>query len=139
MEKNYILVKGWCGFADRLQALSHAMNYAKYSRRIISVDWSDLIWSGNNNINFDDFFYIEGIQYIRYDELLQLNITDVYPPVWSNNIGKKPDRYVYGANYDIDLHVKDGKFTEYTSKLIIYPSVKNRVYHRYNLSNYLDQ
>jgi len=80
MEKNYILVKGWCGFADRLQALSHAMNYAKYSGRIISVDWSDLIWSGNNNINFDDFFYIEGIQYIRYDELLQLNITGIYPP-----------------------------------------------------------
>ena len=53
----YLLVKGWCGFADRLQCISAAINYAKKHKRIMCVDWTDVIWKGDTqNINFDTFF-----------------------------------------------------------------------------------
>jgi hypothetical protein len=70
----YLLVKGWCGFADRLQCMSAAMTYAKKHNRIVCVDWTDSIWKGDTpNMNFDTFFELtcEGVSTVPLDELLK--------------------------------------------------------------------
>ena len=62
-EQQILVVKGWEGFADRLQALSHCMNYCLKYKAAICVDWRDYMW-GQGKEDFDDYFKIVGIPVI---------------------------------------------------------------------------
>ena len=55
-----LLLKGWEGFADRLQVLSHCINYCKVNQAAICVDWRDNMW-GQETFDFHDYFEIIGI------------------------------------------------------------------------------
>jgi hypothetical protein len=131
----YLLVKGWCGFADRLQCMSAAIKYANKHKRIICVDWTDSIWKGDTpNMNFDTFFDMtcEGISTIPLDELLQKqNELSIYPSVWKDQLEKKPDLYMYEKPYQIDL---DSNPT-YKEDILVYTSTELRTYHKDNICN----
>ena len=64
----YLLVKSHVGFADRLQALSHAVHYAFKHDRILCVDWRDTIWS-DGVIDFAAFFDTCSVPTISFAEL----------------------------------------------------------------------
>lgn len=124
----YLLVKGWCGFADRLQCISAAITYAKKHKRIMCIDWTDSIWKGDTpNINFDTFFELtcESISVVPLEELLQKqNELSIYPPVWKGQLEKKPDLYMYEKPYQINLdsdpvHEED---------ILVYTSTELRTY-----------
>ena len=61
-DQQILVVKGWEGFADRLQALSHCMNYCIKYNAAICIDWRDYMW-GQDNEDFSDYFEIVGIPY----------------------------------------------------------------------------
>lgn len=129
----YLLVKGWCGFADRLQCMSAALTYAKKHKRIVCVDWTDSIWKGDtSNMNFDTFFEIvcEGISTIPLEELLKKqNELSIYPPPWKGQLEKKPDLYMYEKPYQIDLDA-DPKHDE---DVLVYTSTELRTYTKDNI------
>jgi hypothetical protein len=128
--KKYLLVKGWCGFADRLQCMSAAMTYAKKHNRIICVDWTDSIWKGDTpNMNFDTFFDLT-VQTIPLDELIKKqNELSIYPPPWKGQLEKKPDLYMYEKPYQIDLDA-DPKHEE---DILVYTSTELRTYNKENI------
>ena len=51
----FVLLKGMEGFGDRLQCLLQAILYAKSTKRILVVDWSDESWTHDKKINSDKF------------------------------------------------------------------------------------
>jgi hypothetical protein len=133
----YLLIKGWCGFADRLQCMSAALVYAKKHKRIVCVDWTDVIWKGETpNMNFDTFFDFtcEGISTIPLDELLaKQNELSIYPPPWKGQLEKKPDLYMYEKPYQIDLDA-DPKHDE---DILVYTCTELRTYNRENICDCL--
>jgi len=131
--KKYLLVKGWCGFADRLQCISAALTYAKKHNRIICVDWTDVIWKGDTpDMNFDTFLELvcEGISVISLDELLQKqNELSIYPPPWKGQLEKKPDLYMYEKPYQIDLDADE----THKEDVVVYTSTELRTYKKQNM------
>ena len=130
----YLLVKGWCGFADRLQCISAAMTYTKKHNRVMCIDWTDSIWKGQTpDMNFDTFFDItcEGLQTVPLSDLLsKQNELSVYPSIWKGQLDKKPDIYMYEKPYQINLdsdpvHEED---------VIVYTSTELRTYHHDNIT-----
>jgi len=131
----YLLVKGWCGFADRLQCMSAAMTYAKKHNRVLCVDWTDSIWKGDTpDMNFDTFFDItcEGLQTVPLQELLdKQNDMSIYPDIWKGQLDKKPDIYMYEKPYQIDLD-SDPSHDE---DVLVYTSTELRTYHHMNITD----
>ena len=129
----YLLVKGWCGFADRLQCMSAAMTYAKKHNRIICVDWTDSIWKGDTaNMNFDTFFELtcEGISTIPLDELLKKQKElSIHPPVWKGQLEKTPAVYMYEKTYQIDLDADP----THEEDVLVYTSTELRTYNKDNI------
>lgn len=129
-KQKYLLVKGWCGFADRLQCLSAAMTYAKKHNRVVCVDWTDTIWKGDTpNMNFDTFFDLT-VPTISLDELIKKQKEpSIYPPVWKGQLEKRPDLYMYEKAYQIDL---DSDPT-HDENILVYTSTELRTYHKDNI------
>jgi len=67
--KQIVLMKGWEGFADRLQVLSHCLEYCKKNNAAICVDWRDIMW-GQNDYNFSDYFEIIGIPTVSLETII---------------------------------------------------------------------
>lgn len=126
----YLLVKGWCGFADRLQCMSAALSYAKKHNRIMCVDWTDTIWKGDTpNMNFDTFFDLT-VPTIPLDELLaKQKELSIFPPVWKDQLEKRPDLYMYEKPYQIDLDADP----THEEDILVYTSTELRTYNKDNI------
>jgi hypothetical protein len=129
-KQKYLLVKGWCGFADRLQCLSAAMSYAKKHNRIICMDWTDVIWKGDTpNMNFDTFFELT-VPTMPLEELLQKQKElSIYPPVWKGQLEKTPALYMYEKPYQIDLDADP----THKEDILVYTSTELRTYNKGNI------
>lgn len=130
----YLLIKGWCGFADRLQCVSAALTYAKKHKRTICFDWTDVIWKGDTpNMNFDTFFELT-IQTVPLDELLgKQTELSIYPPVWKGQLEKRPDLYMYEKPYQIDLDADP----THKEDILVYTSTELRTYTKDNICEYI--
>lgn len=62
-------MKGFEGFADRMQVLSHCINYCKVNSAALCVDWRDEMW-GQGVLDFWDYFEILGIETISLDDVV---------------------------------------------------------------------
>lgn len=84
MSKQIVVVKGWEGFADRLQVLSHCMQYCIVNDASICVDWRDEMW-GQGETDFHDYFELIGIDTIRIESVVERMVSGatVYPSSWS--------------------------------------------------------
>ncbi len=124
----YLLVKAYVGFADRLQALSHAIDYAAKHDRILCVDWRDAIWS-DGIIDFATYFDTGTVPTISFAELQTCAPATVWPVGWSNQFDRKADaRFIYGKEYANPLEDK-----EYDADLLVYASTGHRTFHWSNI------
>ena len=57
----FVILKGVAGFGDRLQCLLQALSYAKITKRILIVDWSDNDWAHEKKFNSDFYFKFENL------------------------------------------------------------------------------
>lgn len=80
-----ILFKGWEGWCDRLQVLTHLINYClKYDARLC-VDWEDMVWGGNE-FGFDEVFELIGVKTASKNEVLRAMIQQdakIEPAAWT--------------------------------------------------------
>jgi hypothetical protein len=79
-----VVLKGTCGFGDRLQVLSHCMEYCIINNATLCVDWRDPLW-GQGTLDFSDYFEIIGIPTITLDKVIDKikNGATIYPKKWT--------------------------------------------------------
>jgi len=131
-QQQILVVKGWEGFADRLQALSHCMNYCIKYKAAICIDWRDYMW-GQGTEDFSDYFEIVGIPVVPLATVLS-RVTagaSINPIAYTYDLLREPPSQV--------IH-----FTEFQSKIdnsclkqegniIVHNSKGTRMWHLSNL------
>jgi hypothetical protein len=136
--RQIVVVKGWEGFADRLQVLSHGMQYCIRNNAVLCVDWRDEMW-GQSDTDFRDYFNIVGIETTTIDVVanrLQSGAT-CYPTSWTaDDLSAPMTKYIsmkHTAHKTYDI------FLEYTKREYDILVVKNglRTYHITNLIHHL--
>ena len=88
--KKYLVVKGWEGFADRLQCLSYAVTTSLRYNRILYVDWNDDIWG----MGFYRYFRFDNLDYITDHTVIPKNAT-VTPGFWKHKLMLPNNVWVY--------------------------------------------
>jgi len=89
----YLIVKGACGFGDRLQVLKMCVIKAREKGLQIYVDWSDPIWSHSGE-TFYTYFDLVNIPKLNSIDDIPEDAT-VYPPFWKGQLKRTllPDMY----------------------------------------------
>lgn len=112
-----VVVKGNCGFGDRLQVLSHAMEYCIKHDAIICIDWRDRMW-GQTTLDFKDYFVVHGIKTIELDDVVKLmqnniNTITINPKVWTSELMKDtPD-----ATRELKYNLTDTELRSFPMKI----------------------
>ena len=89
MAQQIVVMKSGVGFVDRLQALSHIIEYCIINKAVLCVDWRDYSW-GQGQWDFHDFFEILGIYTIPLDIVTRIVNAKIVPVCWTNELIKKP-------------------------------------------------
>jgi len=89
----YLIVKGACGFGDRLQTLKMCVKFALEKGLQMYVDWADPIWSHNSE-TFYTYFDLVNIPKLNSIDDIPEDAT-VHPPYWKGQLKKMltPDMY----------------------------------------------
>ncbi len=87
MEQQIVVMKGFEGFADRMQVLSHCINYCKVNDAVLCVDWRDEMW-GQGTLDFWDYFEIVGIATISLDDVVkEIDLgASIVPNCWTKKL-----------------------------------------------------
>jgi hypothetical protein len=89
----YLIVKGACGFGDRMESLKMCVKYALKFNLQIYVDWTDNIWSHSGE-TFYTYFNLINIPVLKSIDDIPKDAT-VFPPQWKGNL--KESYNTFGA------------------------------------------
>jgi hypothetical protein len=129
MTTRYLLVKAYVGFGDRLQCLSHALEYAAKSSRTLCIDWSDSIWS-DGTLGFETFFDLCNVPTIVPDDFYRLEFESISPLGWANQLDRRADsKFIYKSPYTCSLAEAD-----LDAQVLVYASTGYRTFYQSNLS-----
>jgi len=158
-KKQIVVVKGWEGFADRLQVLSHCIEYCKKTGATICVDWRDCMW-GQSTEDFHDYFKIIGIPSIPItgllDHIQSISSTPselenaqpcehgpttagggvkIFPPAWTvETLLSEPCELFHFPDYENEIIMSLLKIcAEYD--ILVHNGKGERTYHSSNLIN----
>jgi len=104
-----VVMKGWQGFADRLQLLSHLLSYCKTNDAAICLDWRDKIW-GQGEEDFSDYFEILGIPTITLQKTVEMakRGAKIFPDAWTIDLLEGvPTFDTYSDDYKLTLTEKN--------------------------------
>jgi len=79
----YVVMKAYEGLGDRLEVLSHCIEYCKIHNASLCVDWRDPIWV----LGYSDFFEIVGIPLVTLEEVgVRIDSGAIIsPPAWTKD------------------------------------------------------
>jgi adenylylsulfate kinase len=106
----YLVSKGWEGFCDRLQCLSHCITWALRYNRILYVDWEDRIWSHGNG-GFYRYFDLVDLPHVTAADQIPANL-EVYPPFWKRGLGLPADEWVHKLKDELVFDPQEGRHYE---------------------------
>ena len=106
----YLISKGWEGFCDRLQCLSHCVSLALNYNRILCVDWEDRIWSHGEG-GFYRYFDLVDLPYITSAEQIPRDL-EVFPAFWRRGLGLPVDEWVHKLKDELVFDPQEGKHYE---------------------------
>jgi hypothetical protein len=131
-EQQILVVKGWEGFADRLQVLSHCMNYCIKYKAAICVDWRDYMW-GQGTEDFSDYFEIVGIPVVSLATVLSRVTAGaiVNPPAYTYDLLREPPSQV--IHFPEFLSKIDNPCPKQEGDIIVHNSKGLRMWHLSNL------
>lgn len=119
----YIIAKGWEGFCDRLQCLSHCIDIALHYNRILFVDWGDRIWSHDER-NFYSYFDLVGVPYVVSAQQIP-SALDTYPAFWTRGFGMPCDEWIYNVKGYLSF---DATLRNHHEPVWIHPCIGPRYY-----------
>ena len=104
-----LVMKATEGFADRMTYLSNCIHYCLNFNTALCVDWSDLVWGGEQ-YDFHDVFELIGIKTMTKLQVVKLMATKkvkVNPPIWTAEdvwrpITRETFHDDYAGNFFID-------------------------------------
>ena len=101
--KQVVVVKGCEGFADRLQSLSHCLQYCLQNNAAICVDWRDDLW-GQQTRDFADYFEVVDVSYLTLNDVADMiknnTSTTIFPAKWTlNDILAPPNKLTQLESY----------------------------------------
>jgi hypothetical protein len=127
-----VVMKGWEGFADRLQVLSHCLNYCIVHKAAICIDWRDEMW-GQKTLDFSDYFEIIGIPVVTLSDVITLvkKGASVYPTSWNlETIESVPNETTHFEQYKLTFN---NDYKRIQSQILINNTKAYRVWHLDNL------
>ncbi len=90
--KRYLILKACDGLGNRLFTLAAAIEYAKRTKRVLLVDWSDGQFEEEYFNVFYDYFKLVNLEHIQsIVEISEWDELSKYPSLW----GKNPEKKVY--------------------------------------------
>jgi hypothetical protein len=89
MTQQIVVMKSCAGFVDRLQCLSHLIQYCITNQAILCVDWRDEHW-GQGKLDFHDFFEILGVYTIPISVVARIVGAKVVPSCWTPELIRNP-------------------------------------------------
>jgi predicted SAM-dependent methyltransferase len=119
----YLISKGWEGFCDRLQCLSHSINLALHYNRILYVDWEDRIWSHDGS-GFYRYFDLVDLPYVTSSDQIPGHLK-VFPPFWRRGLSFTPDEWLHKLKDELVFDPQIGKHFE---PVWVHPGVGFRAY-----------
>lgn len=105
-EEKYVLLKGAYGMGNRMLAFAGALAYAQLSKRKLVVDWSDGVFSPDQENVFQKFFSSPNV----VTNAILSAADSIVPAIWKGNLDKSSYRMV-----DKNLKSKDIGKEEYLS------------------------
>ena len=124
-----MVVKSAEGFADRIQVVSHAIEYCKKFDAVLCVDWSDGIW-GNREFDFHHVFEVGGIKTMSKIAVLKLVATGrvkVNPPCWTlKDIADPMNERTCHIDFRGPLHNANSKVEKVEGDVIMMNGYENR-------------
>lgn len=126
----YIIAKGWEGFSDRLQGLSHCIDIALHYNRILFVDWGDRIWSHDER-NFYSYFDLMGVPYVISAQQIPPEL-DTYPKFWKRGFGMPCDEWIYAVKSHLAFDATERNHHE---PVWVHPGIGLRYYDFARLPN----
>ena len=131
-EQQILVVKGWEGFADRLQALSHCINYCIKYKAAICIDWRDYMW-GQGKEDFSDYFEIVGIPVVPLSTVLS-RVTEgasINPPAYTYELLREPlSQVIHFPEFSSKI---DNSCPKQEGDIIVHNSKGTRMWHLNNL------
>lgn len=130
--------KGYEGFADRLQVLSHCIHYCVNNNAVLCIDWRDMMW-GQGVLDFSDYFEIINLKTIQLNEVVTylkngatITPTNITPELLEDTPDSISNKY-YGLS-DSDLR---DITKSVNSNIVVFNCKGFRNYHIYTLTNYI--
>lgn len=135
--KQILVIKGWEGFADRLQVLSHGLHYCIVNNAILCVDWRDEMW-GQGDTDFSDYFELVGVETTSIDVVAKRIVDGAthFPASWTpadvrapmtkyirmkHSVGKTEDILPNYTTRDEDIVIlQNGLRTYHASELLLH-------------------
>ena len=127
-----VVMKGWEGFADRLQILSHCLHYCLINKAAICIDWRDYMW-GQEELDFCDYFEIVGIPVVSLSDVLERmkNGATISPPAWNlDTMAAIPNESVHFAQFQSTIN---NSYTRINSEIVVNNGKGLRMWHIDNL------
>jgi predicted SAM-dependent methyltransferase len=119
----YLVSKGWEGFSDRLQCLSHCVTWALRYNRVLHVDWEDRIWSHGNG-GFHRYFDLVDLPYVSSVAQIPAGL-DVFPSFWQRGMGLPADEWIYKLKDELIFDPQEGRHYE---SVWVHPGIGFRAY-----------
>jgi hypothetical protein len=132
MVDRYLVSKGWEGFCDRLQCLSHSIILALRYNRVLFVDWSDRIWSHDAR-DFYSYFELVDLPYVTSISQIPDDL-EVFPRFWRHSLEIPADKWVYKLKEEL---VFDPQVGYHFEPVWVHPGIGFRTFNYSLLSKHL--
>ena len=128
-----LVVKGWEGFADRLQILSDSIHYCITHKAILCVDWRDYMW-GQKEKDFSDYFELVDVPTIPLADVVEQlkNGASIMPKAWTPHLlSSVPTEIIHYDNYKLNFD----NYQKIDSDIVVINGKGLRTWHIDNLIN----
>ncbi len=98
----YLVVKAWLGFGDRLESLKMAVAFAQAFKLQIFVDWSDEMWSHNQE-SFYTYFKLNIPTLNSLDDIP--DDATVYPSYWQGKIKDRLTKEMVDKSGELGINI----------------------------------
>jgi len=128
----YLISKGWEGFCDRLQCLSHCVGLALQNERVLYVDWEDRIWSHGEG-GFFRYFDLIDMCYVTSADQIPKD-APVFPAFWTRGLGLPADEWIHKVTDEVVFDLQQMNPPE---PVWVHPGVGFRAYDFHQLPKHL--
>lgn len=139
----YALLKGVCGWGDRLQCLLQAIRYCKVTNRTLVIDWRDPDWTHDPSTPLTRWFTIDGVRTLSIAEFTKvwgeiLSDYRVLPSSWFAVLTQPSySDFIYEAGYGLPggegalSEILRGGRWDFDEEVVVLPGIGYRSF-RYN-------